>query len=536
MDRTVRLSRRRSLGRRPPRGTPALATLGVAFVGVFAVYPFSRLAWRGLGRRQGAVVELVRSDRIRRIVWFTLWQSAVSTGLVIGLGLGLAACLAGRSFPGRRSALALAAVPFTLPTVVVGTAFLATLPGGWRQGRPAIISAHIFFNIGIATRALVLATERLDAAPWEAARTLGASPLVAWRTVTVTAIRGTITGLTGLVATLCLTSFGVVLLLGGPRYATVDVEIYRQALQLSRIDRAAALASLQFLVIGGLLWWVGRRPAAPSAPRTRPRVVRRSTATFGALTVLLGAVFVPMAALVRRALRQPDGSVGFVNFTNLTVARRGTGLTDPPIHSLLVSLQSTATATALAVVVALVLVLGATRARPLTVRRWCERVASLPLAVSAVSLGLGVLIAFSGRPVPWRRSPLLLPALQAVVCLPFVARTLLPAFTQIPPRLSEAAATLGASPWRAWATVDLALASRTVALATGLGATVALGEFGAASLLARPQAPTVPVAIARLASRPGIVVQGQAAALAVVLAALATALILVTEQLRAADR
>lgn len=527
VDRTVRLTPKS--GQRAPRGTPALATVGVAFVGLVALYPFARLAWRGLGDRPMAVSELVRSARVRRIAWFTLWQAVVSTGLVIGIAIVLAACLAGRSFPGKRAALALAAVPFTLPTVVVGTAFLATLPGEWRQGRVAIICAHIFFNVGITTRTLTLAAERLDAGPWEAARTLGAGPIVAWRTVTLPALRGTIIGLAGLVGTLCLTSFGVVLLLGGPKYATVDVEIYRQALQLSRIDRAAALATLQFVIIGAVLWWVGRRPTAAPATQIRPRSAPTSMSTISALTLLLAIVALPVAALVRRSLQTPHGSFGFANYRNLASARAGTGLSDPPLRSLIVSLQTTALATALAVGVALALTIGATRVTSPFVRRWCERIASLPLAVSAVTLGLGVLIGFSGRPLPWRSSPLLLPALQAVVCLPFVTRTLLPAFQRVPRRLDEAAATLGASPWRAWATVDLRLASRAVAMATGLGATVALGEFGAASLLARPQTPTVPVAIARLAGRPGTVVQGQAAALAVLLAAMATVLILVTQ-------
>jgi thiamine transport system permease protein len=527
VERTVRLTP--TSGRRAPRGTPALAAVGVAFVGLLALYPFARLVWRGLGDGRAAASELVRSVRIRRIAWFTLWQAAVSTALILGIAIVIAACLAGRSFRGKRAALVLAAVPFTLPTVVVGTAFLATLPADWRQGRLAIICAHIFFNVGVATRTLTLAAERLDAGPWEAARTLGASPIVAWRTVTLSALRGTIVGLVGLVGTLCLTSFGVVLLLGGPKYATVDVEIYRQALQLSRIDRAAALATLQFVAIGALLWWVGRRPAATSATRTRSRPTPTSAGTISALTTLLAIVALPIAALVRRSLQTPDGSFGLANYRNLASTRAGTGLSDPPLRSLIVSLQTTAFATTLTVGVALALTIGATRVTNPFVRRWCERIASLPLAVSAVTLGLGVLIGFSGRPLPWRSSPLLLPALQAVVCLPFVTRTLLPAFQRIPRHLDEAAATLGASPWRAWATVDLRLASRALAMATGLGATVALGEFGAASLLARPRTPTVPIAIARLAGRPGAVVQGQAAALAVLLAAIATLLILVTQ-------
>jgi thiamine transport system permease protein len=112
----------------------------------------------------------------------------------------------------------------------------------------------------------------------------------------------------------------------------------------------------------------------------------------------------------------------------------------------------------------------------------------------------------------------MLPVVQSVVCLPFVLAIVVPAFTDLSPTPGEAAATLGASPWRVWWTVDLPRVRRSLGAAVGTSFAVGIGEFGAASLLARPARETMPIAIARLAGRPGAMLAGQAAALAVLLA------------------
>jgi thiamine transport system permease protein len=70
-------------------------------------------------------------------------------------------------------------------------------------------------------------------------------------------------------------------------------------------------------------------------------------------------------------------------------------------------------------------------------------------------------------------------------------------------RLRQAAATLGAGPVRVWREIDLPLTLRPLVAAAGFGYVVALGEFGATSFLARPDAPTLPVAVATLLARPG---------------------------------
>lgn len=519
---------------RTHRALPGIAALqigGAFFVALFVVWPFARLLRDGLGR--SALGDVVSNARIRRIAWFTLWQAALSTAAVLTLALPLSAVLSRSRFRGRRAAMLFAAAPFTLPTVVVGTAFLATLPDDLRQGWFAIVCAHIFFNVGMATRVLTTATEGLDSSPWEAARMLGASPFVAWRTITFRQLRPNVLAIASIVATLTLTSFGTVLLLGGPSYATIDVEIYRQALQVLRLDRAAALALLQFAVVGAVLAWTLRHePPTASARGRNRRVPSPLVAQIAAATVLVGVVLTPLVALARRALRQANGSMGFDNFRALGRVTRGSGLVDAPISSLVVSLRTASAAAAVAVAVGIAVAVAATSSRSLTARRVMYALGTLPLATSAVALGLGVLLGFSSEPFAWRRSALLLPCVQAVVCLPFVVRTILPALAAAPPALSDAAETLGASPWWAWWSIDFALARRSIGVAIGLAFTVALGEFGASSFLARPQTPTMPIAIARLSGRPGQVVQGQAAALALVLGVLTMVCVGLAERTR----
>jgi thiamine transport system permease protein len=101
--------------------------------------------------------------------------------------------------------------------------------------------------------------------------------------------------------------------------------------------------------------------------------------------------------------------------------------------------------------------------------------------------------------------------------LPFVVRTLLPALRSLNPRWREAAATLGAPPWRVWLEIDLPIVGRAMLAGAVFAFTVSMGEFGATSLIARPERPTMPVVIGRFLSQPGALNQGQALAMSALL-------------------
>jgi len=159
----------------------------------------------------------------------------------------------------------------------------------------------------------------------------------------------------------------------------------------------------------------------------------------------------------------------------------------------------------------------------------------LPLGTSAVTVGFGFLIALDEPPLDLRSKPILIPIAHAVVAIPFVVRSVVPVLRSIDPRLRDAAATLGASPGRVWREIDLPIVRRAFAVAAGFAIAVSLGEFGATVFIARPDYPTIPVAIYRFLGRPGEMNFGQAMALSTILMVLTASAILAVERVRVRD-
>jgi len=156
----------------------------------------------------------------------------------------------------------------------------------------------------------------------------------------------------------------------------------------------------------------------------------------------------------------------------------------------------------------------------------------LPLGTSAVTLGLGFLIAFSRPPFNLRASPILIPLAHTLIAFPFVVRTLLPTWQSIRPQWRGAAATLGASPAEVWRRIDLPLIGRAALAAAAFAFAISLGEFGATALLNRPEFPTVSLAIYSFIGKPGALNFGRALALSTILMFTSAASILLIERVR----
>jgi thiamine transport system permease protein len=523
----------------------ALLALPVGFLAIFFAWPVANIVGEGLRGDHGwelhGVGDVLGDAELRGVAWFTLWQAAASTALTLVLGLPAAHVLARYEFPGRRAIAALVTVPFVLPTVVVGAAFLALLGPRGLLGVDLdgtvwlILLAHAFFNHAVVVRTVGGLWELLDPTTESAARTLGASPWRAAREVTIPALRPAVTSAALIVFLFTFTSFGVIRILGG-RHATLEVEIYRQTADLLNLPVAAVLALLQLAVVGALLVlqerlarrWAARSVALRPAPRRRPRGAERWWVA-GNLVVLGAFLLVPLAMLVERSFRTGRG-YGLAAWRALSSSTSRSGLFVPPLEAVGNSLRFAAAATVVSVVLGglAAAALARTRGR---LGRAVDVVVLLPLGTSAVTVGFGFLLALD-EPVDLRASPWLVPLAQAVVALPFVVRTMTPVLRSIDPRLREAAAVLGAPPRTVWRTVDLPLVLRALLVAAGFAFAISLGEFGATTVIARADAPTVPVAIDRLLGRPGVLNTGQAFALGTVLLVLTAAAVLLVDRVR----
>ncbi|WP_372469995.1 ABC transporter permease [Cellulosimicrobium marinum] len=549
------------------------AAVPLAFLGVFFAWPVVALVARGFVA-DGALdlsgfAEVFSTPRTWRIVGLTLWQATLGTALSVLLGLPGAYVLYRCRFPGRRVVRALVTVPFVLPTVVVGVAFRTLLVDGGPLGFlrldgtfAAIVVALVFFNYSVVVRTVGGLWEHLDPRAEQAARALGATPWRAFRTVTLPALAPAIASAASIVFLFCATAFGVVLVLGGIRYGTIETEIWIQTTQFLDLRTAAVLSVVQLVVVVAALTVANRTRArreralsltAASSAAHPVRLWRRAPVGSGrrgrpgadllpvAVTALVVVVLVglPLATLVVRSLRVPGGGWGFDNYANLGTTGGANALSVTVWEAAGNSLRTAALATLIAVVVGgLVALVVSRRPRARAGRRAITALDSLfmlPLGVSAVTVGFGFLVTLDrplGLDVDLRTSGLLVPIAQAVVAVPLVVRTVLPTLRAIDPRLREAAATLGAGPGRVFRSVDGPIAARSLGLAVGFAFAVSLGEFGATSFLARPDTATLPVVIFRLVGRPGAENQGMALAASVVLALLTAAVMLLAERLR----
>jgi thiamine transport system permease protein len=540
-----------------------LYLLPVAFFALFYFYPLLEIfrlslapqGWPDLAPWR----KLTGTPYYLRILWFTTWQAALSTLLTLILALPGAYVFARYEFRGKSLFQALSTVPFVMPTVVVASAFGALLgprsslnlwlmdalrlenpPLNLQHTLWIILLAHIFYNCTVVLRIVggfwAIQNPRLE----EAARALGAGRRRVFVEITLPLLVPAISAAALLVFIFCFTSFGVILILGGPRFATLEVEIYRQAVNLFNLPLAAALSIVQIAFTFTAMWaytWLQARAAVPLEFRPRRLQQRRPkswpdrlivAATLGVLLVVLLS---PLLALLERSLAAGGGPT-LAYYRELFHNRQQSIFFVPPAeavrNSLLVALATVALALGLGLIGAYLLA-----RRPLSrLSRLLDPIFMLPLGTSAVTLGFGYIVALDNPPLNLRASPLLLPLAHALIAFPFVVRSLLPVLRGINPHLRQAAAVLGASSARVWREVDLPIVGRALLVGAIFAFTVSMGEFGATSLIARPQFPTMPVAIYRFLGQPGALNYGQALAMSTLLMLVCTVGFLAIERFR----
>ena len=534
------------LVRGPALAAPALAVGG--FMALFFVWPIAGVIARGLGGANPAALleEILGSGSHRSVIWFTVWQAAVSTALTVAVALPAAGAMARLHFRGQRLVRALATVPFVLPTVVVAAAFEGLfdrfgLAGGGgvslRHTVWAILLAHVFFNYAVVLRTVGAHWANLDARVEDQARVLGASRAQVFRRVVLPRLAPSIAAASAIVYLFSFTSFGVVLILGGPARATIETEIYRYAVVRLDLETAAALAVVQLAAVVALVAAsnaLERRRAAvepASPPAAAPR--RRGPGLVANLTVMGLILGLPLAVLVERSLGAGRGG-GYTVHNYTAMAERVNLLPDTALAALRNSLVFAVPAATLALLVGGAATLVVLRSEAERAARGLGRAfdvgLTLPLGTSAVTIGLGFLLVLDRPPLDIRTSVIVVPIAHALVGIPFVVRTLVPMLRTVNPRVREAASVLGASPRRVRREVDLRVAARGVAVGAGFAFAVSLGEFGATSFIPRrPETLTAPLALFRLLGTPGDALRGQAMALAVSLMVLTAVAVFVMD-------
>ncbi len=555
----------------------------LSFLALFYFYPLASILGVSFARGEQGIaapfIEALTSSSMRGVIGFTIGQAALSTMLTLLVGLPGAYLLARFDFRGKSLLQALTAIPFVMPTLVVAVGFNALLgPRGWlnlglmdlfnltappirfANTLTAILVAHVFYNTTIVLRTVGDFWSHLDPRLGQAAQVLGANRWqTLWR-ITLPLLAPAIAAAALLVFIFDFTSFGVILVLGGPRFASLEVEIYNQAVGLFNLPLAAALSVIQLgctLLLTVVYTRLARKLSRPLSQRpsaqTRRRLIgwRRRFAAAGIVALLLVLLVSPLAALAVRSVTSLDvdsnrqGSVPsgltLAFYRELVVNPRQAVSYAPPSTAIAISLSYAAGTVALALALGLPAAWALARDSQSRLNRLLDPLLMLPLGTSAVTLGLGFIVGFGkplmlfGERVDLRTSPVLVPLAHTLVAFPFVVRSLTPALRSIRPRLRQAAAVMGASPWQVARRIDLPLVGRAVIVAATFAFTISLGEFGATALITRPEYPTLSVMIYRLLSQPGALNYGQSLALSTILMLVCAAGMLAIERMRIAE-
>jgi len=543
-----------------------LTVVPIAFLAIFFFYPLIVIFARGLA--PGGVIDLSAFGKIIGspfyidTLWFTLWQATASTALTVLAALPAAYVFARFTFRGKSLLHALTTIPFVLPTVVVAAAFSALIgPRGWinellkrilnvtyapidlQNTIWVILLAHVFYNFTIVLRLVGGFWSNLDPQIENAARVLGANR---WRTffeVTLPLLKPAVLAASLLVFIFDFTSFGVILILGGPQFNTIETAIYRKTQIALDLPMATALAIVQLACTFALTFTYTRLQSRASVPLDlRPRrAVQRRPITRGEKTLvlsvvlgILGVLLAPLMALAAKSLINESG-LTLSNFVNLATNPRGSVLFVPPLTALGNSLVFALATMLIALIVGL-LAAYSTEQSQNQIRvhprnpwlRWLEPIWLLPLGASAVTLGFGFLIGFPQLRSSW----LMLPLAHSLVAFPFVVRAITPALRSIRSNLREAASVMGANPWRVWREVDLPIIARALLIGGAFAFSVSMGEFGATAMISRADTPTLPYAIFRYLSQPGSANYGQAMAMSTLLMIVVSLSLIAIERFR----
>ncbi len=502
-----------------------LAALPIAVICAFVVAPVVNIL---VSSFQLDSLNLLRSETIRNVVWFTTWQALTSTAVALLVALPIAFCMANFRFASQRFTTSLITMPFILPSIVVGAAFLQILPNNLHRTAFALILAHVYFNFGFVTRLISARWVQIHPYLDDAARTLGASPLKLFITLTMPLLRKAIVNAALVVFTLCFTSYGVVRILGGPSRSTIETEIYFRAMQLGDVSGAMMLSALQIIVISVIFHATNKQIGQTVEQTTRPIISRQRPLHANkhkiAITVIIASTtafaVVPVFAIAVKSV---------VTNSRFTTTAWRTVFTNPEIvqslvKTLIYAIVTMMLATLLGLLSACSIAYGNKKFR------YVSGLTALPIVISAVVIGLGVIITFDSQPIDWRGAQLMLPLAHALVALPLAMRIISPVLQAIPDSLRQASNVLGASSWQTWRNIDLKIIRRAVAAAAAISAAVSIGEFGASSFLARRGSETLPITISRLLSRPGDSLRTQAFVLATLLALFSIAIIFIIDR------
>jgi thiamine transport system permease protein len=459
---------------------------------------------------------------------FSLVQASLSALLALVVGFPGAFFVAKYNFLGRRFFLALSAIPFCLPPILVILSFilyygksgwftlsLSRLGMHWEGGSFlytlwGLVFVHAFYNFPIIVQNVGSVWSKLPRSREEAARTLGAGRFTAFATGTLPHLLPSIIQSVSLGFLFCFFSFTIVLVFGGMAGTTLEVGIYRAIRFTNDKPKALVLAFVQTLValivVGSFAYFDNKSRAIAKGFGSSPS--RKNPGQWSGCAIVVYQILIvvfflgPLFALAAEAFTvrsslAGETRFGLDNFTRLMLGENPL-LPWAAVNSIALSGSAALLATLLGLAIAASSHYGNNiepgKSPRTSGTSWRSWITVLPLALSpaVITAGWSALLDTG--------SEILIIIGQTAIAWPFVARSLDAAFSAIDRSKHEVARTLGSSPLRAFVLVDAAIISPSVASAAAFSFSITMGDVNIPLVLGGGKYETLPLLLYRLTS------------------------------------
>jgi len=392
-------------------------------------------------------------------------------------------------------------------------------------GLHGVILAHMFFNVPLLIRIFLPLLEAIPPTHDRLASLLDLKGVWYFRHVEWPQLKAALPASSLLVFLFCFTSFSLVLMLGGgPKVTTMEVEIYAAIRFSFDLAAASGLSLLQFacaaLVVAVIALLNRRQPVASTTERvfsgsTSPRPVRLPSDFTGSSfwliamhAVLIVLIVLPVLVVMVRGL-DPALFKVIMQSSFLKGLKTSLGI---------------ALGTSLAVTLLAFLLAGAraglvTRQEMKAGRKSMALILldggiMLYLVIPAIVLGTSAFILLRSAGDIFSTAWIVVVAANTLLALPLAIRILETRLTRLFRQQDRLASMLGIDGAIRWRLITLPLLEREIGLVLGLSAALSLGDLGVIALFASQDFQTLPWMLYQAAGR---YASDQAAALAFLL-------------------
>ena len=461
---------------------------------------------------------------------FTFIIAFLSTIFTLIIGLPLAWNLGRYNWPYHNILRSIFTVPFVMPSILVAMGFLALLDWisiltDYNHSTEVrfyfLLLAHAWFNLALVIRFCEPLLSTIDSSYEEACRLLpsGKTQISRFRNFWLPLMWPNIAASSALVFVFSFTSFALVKFIT-PTQRNLEVVMANQSEwaglsvpSLSRTPSEIVMASstIQLVTIIFALIissWLQSRSSGHHLSTLNDARKSVSFKSLRGLYIILMLIFIisPMLSLISSSFMIRENNMMTFSLDGWESAFGGSRSPTNAYQSLKTSIGYALMTIFLSLPIGFLLAdtifnLEKTNPKSATI---LDVLVMLPLALSAVMVGLGVLLGLMRTDPEIARSWWIPLYGHLMLTTPFVVRVLLPAMRNLNPRLEEAASLLGANYLKRLIFIRISLLTPSIIVASSLVFAISLGEFGASWVVLRfTEYTTLPVMIGDLLSRPG---------------------------------